>query len=166
MEILFQSLEKENGAINITDSIKNLQPKFHWKCKHTWKRSAKNTAWCLLGCSLGDFATILFFQISQIPWSTLSIMILAIINGLITSLLLETIILSRQMHISLAIKTALSMSFISMISMELAMNVADWIILGEAKLVWWIIPIMLIVGFLTPWPYNYYRLKKYNIFCH
>ena len=21
-------------------------------------------------------------------------------------------------------------------------------------------PVMLIVGFLTPWPYNYYRLKK------
>ena len=53
-----------------------------------------------------------------------------------------------------------------MISMELSMNAADWIILGEAKLVWWIIPIMLIVGFLTPWPYNYYRLKKYNIACH
>ena len=25
---------------------------------------------------------------------------------------------------------------------------------------------MLIAGFLTPWPYNYYRLKKYNIACH
>ena len=166
MEILFLSLEKESGVINISSSIKNLQPKFHWKCKHTWKRSAKNTAWCLLGCSLGDFGTILFFQFYQIPWLTLSIMILAIINGLITSLLLETIILSRQMHISLAIKTALSMSFISMISMEVAMNVADWIILGEAKLVWWVVPIMLIIGFLTPWPYNYYRLKKYDISCH
>ena len=166
MEILFLSLEKESGVINISSSINNLQPKFHWKCKHTWKRSAKNTVWCLLGCSLGDFGTILFFQFYQIPWLTLSIMILAIINGLITSLLLETIILSRQMHISLAIKTALSMSFISMISMEVAMNVADWIILGEAKLVWWIVPIMLIIGFLTPWPYNYYRLKKYDISCH
>ena len=27
---------------------------FNWKCKHTWRRSAKNTAWCLLGCSIGD----------------------------------------------------------------------------------------------------------------
>jgi len=50
--------------------------------------------------------------------------------------------------------------------MEVAMNVADWIILGEAKLVWWVVPIMLIIGFLTPWPYNYYRLKKYDISCH
>ena len=147
-------------------ALKNPPPRFHWKCKHTWKRSAKNTAWCLLGCSIGDFGTILYFQLSQIPWQTLSIMILAIINGLITSIILETIILSRQMLISLAFKTAISMSFISMIAMEVAMNAVDWIIIGEAKLVWWIIPIMLLAGFLTPWSYNYWRLKKYNIACH
>ena len=142
------------------------RPRFHWKCKHTWSRSAKNTAWCLLGCSIGDFGTILYFQLSEIPWPTLSIMLLAIINGIITSIILETIVLSRQMLLSKAFRTAVGMSLISMISMEVAMNAVDWIILGEAKLVWWIIPIMLIAGFLTPWPYNYYRLKKYNIACH
>ena len=93
-------------------------------------------------------------------------MLLAIINGIITSIILETIILSRQMLLSKAFRTAIGMSLISMISMEVAMNAVDWIILGEAKLVWWVIPIMLFVGFLTPWPYNYYRLKKYNIACH
>ena len=70
------------------------------------------------------------------------------------------------MEISKAFKTAIGMSLISMISMEIAMNTVDWILVGEAKLVWWIIPIMLLSGFLTPWPYNYYRLKKYNISCH
>ena len=139
---------------------------FNWKCKHTWRRSAKNTLWCLLGCSIGDFGTILYFQLNPINWPTLSIMILAIINGLITSIILETIILSRQMTIKIAFQTALTMSFISMLAMEIAMNSVDWLILGEAKLVWWIVPIMLLVGFLTPWPYNYYRLKKYNIACH
>ena len=139
---------------------------FHWKCKHTWRRSAKNTLWCLLGCSIGDFGTILYFQLNAINWPTLSIMILAIINGLITSIILETIILSRQMTIKIAFQTALTMSFISMLAMEIAMNSVDWLILGEAKLVWWIVPIMLLAGFLTPWPYNYYRLKKYNIACH
>ena len=143
-----------------------LKKPFHWKCKHTWKRSAKNTLWCLLGCSIGDFGTILYFQINAINWPTLSIMILAIINGLITSIILETIILSRQMTIKIAFQTALTMSFISMLAMEIAMNSVDWLILGEAKLVWWIVPIMLLAGFLTPWPYNYYRLKKYNIACH
>ena len=139
---------------------------FHWSCRHTWKRSAKNTAWCVLGCAIGDFGTILFFQLTKIPFPILGIMILAIINGLITSIILETIILSRQMTIKIAFQTALTMSFISMLAMEIAMNSVDWLILGEAKLVWWIVPIMLIIGFLTPWPYNYYRLKKYNIACH
>jgi len=56
------------------------------------KQSAYNTIWCLIGCSIGDFGTILFFQLTLIPLATLYIMILAIINGLITSILLETII--------------------------------------------------------------------------
>ena len=140
---------------------------FNWSCKHTWKRSAKNTAWCLLGCAIGDLGTILYFQITGIPWPVLAIMTLAIINGLITSIILETIILLRQnLDFSKAFKTALGMSFISMVSMEIAMNVTDVILTGGAILNWWVVPIMLIAGFLTPWPYNYWRLKKYNIACH
>ncbi len=153
--------------VNISyTNIKKPIPNFHWKCRHTWRRSAKNTAWCLLGCSIGDFGTILYFQLTGIPWATLSIMILAIFNGIITSIALETIVLSRQMILKKAFKTAIGMSLISMLSMEIAMNTVDWVLLGEAKLVWWIIPLMLLAGFVTPWPYNYYRLKKYNITCH
>ena len=140
---------------------------FNWSCKHTWKRSAKNTAWCLLGCAIGDFGTILFFQLTKIPFPVLNIMILAIVNGLITSVILETIILIKQ-NISFlkSLKTAMGMSFISMISMEVAMNVTDYVLTGGAIINWWIIPIMLIVGFLTPWPYNYWRIKKFNQDCH
>ena len=152
--------------MSVAETLKKPAPRFHWKCKHTWRRSAKNTAWCLLGCSIGDFGTILYFQLTGIPWPTLYIMILAIINGIIASIILETVVLSRQMIISKAFKTAIGMSLISMVSMEIAMNAVDWIIMGGAKLVWWVIPIMLLAGFLTPWPYNYYRLKKYNIASH
>ena len=152
--------------MSVSETLKKPAPRFHWKCKHTWRRSAKNTAWCLLGCSIGDFGTILYFQLTGIPWPTLYIMILAIINGIITSIILETVVLSRQMIISKAFKTAIGMSLISMVSMEIAMNAVDWIIMGGAKLVWWVIHIMLLAGFVTPWPYNYYRLKKYNIACH
>ena len=141
--------------------------KFNWNCKHTWRRSAKNTAWCLLGCAIGDFGTILFFQITKIPFPVLGIMTLAIINGLISSIILESIILLRQnFKFSNALKTALGMSFISMISMEVAINLTDYLLTGGAILTWWVVPIMLIVGFLTPWPYNYWRLKKFNISCH
>ena len=137
-----------------------------WKVTSTWKQSSKNTLWCLLGCSIGDFGTIAYFQVNQIAWPVLAIMILAIINGLITSIILETFILSRQMALNLAFKTAIGMSLISMISMEVAMNVTDVLLTGGAKLTWWVIPIMLVVGFLTPLPYNYWRLQALNKACH
>ena len=140
---------------------------FHWSCKKTWLRSAKNTSWCLLGCSIGDFGTILFFQLTQISFPVLAIMTLAIINGIITSIILETIILIKQnFTFKNAFKTAVGMSLISMISMEAAMNVTDYLLTGGAMLTWWVIPIMLIAGFVTPWPYNYWRLKKFNQACH
>tara|TARA_B110000003_G_C16151133_1_gene339669 strand:+ start:24 stop:461 length:438 start_codon:yes stop_codon:yes gene_type:complete len=140
---------------------------FQWSCKQTWLRSAKNTYWCLLGCSIGDFGTILFFQITQIPFSVLAIMSLAIFNGIITSIILETIILIKQnLSFKNAFKTAIGMSLISMFSMEVAMNLTDYLLTGGAMLTWSIIPIMLAVGFVTPWPYNYWRLKKYNQACH
>ena len=111
-----------------------------WRCRHTWKRSAHNTKWCLVGCSIGDFGTIAFFQFSGIPWPTLAIMVLAIINGLLTSILLETIILKKGgMDFSTAFKTAIGMSMVSMIAMEVAMNVTDWYLTGGALLTWWVI---------------------------
>ena len=140
---------------------------FDWSCKHTWKKSAMNTLWCLIGCSIGDFGTILFFQLTQIPFPLLAIMILAIINGLITSIILETIILMKQgFSFNGALKTASGMSMISMLSMEITMNLTGYLFTGAAILMWWVIPLMLIVGFLTPWPYNYWRLKKFGINCH
>ena len=140
---------------------------FNWSCRHTWSRSAKNTFWCLLGCSIGDFGTILFFQLTKIPFPVLAIMVLAIINGIITSIFLETIILLRQnFSLKLAFKTAVGMSLISMVSMEIAMNATDYFLTGGAILTWWVVPIMLAVGFVTPWPYNYWRLKKFNEACH
>ena len=140
---------------------------FNWSCKKTWKISAKNTFWCVIGCSIGDFGTILFFQLSKIPFPILGIMTLAIINGLITSITLETIILMKQdFKFQNALKTAMGMSFISMVSMEVAMNLTDYLLTGGAMITWWVVPIMLIVGFLTPWPYNYWRLKKFGIVCH
>ena len=140
---------------------------FNWLCKNTWKRSAKNTGWCLLGCAIGVLGRILFFQLTKIPFPVMGIMTLAIINGLITSIILETIVLMRQnLVFSKAFKTAMGMSFISMVSMEVSMNFTDYFLTGGAILTWWVIPIMLSVGFLTPWPYNYWRLKKFGITCH
>ena len=143
----------------------NIDSGISWTCRKTWKQRSINTLWCLLGCSIGDFGTILFFQVNQIPFPMLGIMTLAIINGLITSIILETIILYRQMNLKEAFNTAIGMSFLSMLAMEIAMNTVDVIFAGGI-LVWWIVPFMLLAGFLTPLPYNYYRLKKYDESCH
>ena len=137
-----------------------------WRCKHTWKTASYNTSWCLLGCAIGDLGTIGCFQFMGIVWPVWAIMSLAIFNGLMTSILLETIILSRQMSLKLAFKTAIGMSLISMIAMEAAMNVTDVILTGGAVLNWWVIPFMLVAGFVTPLPYNYWRLKALGKACH
>ena len=74
--------------------------------------------------------------------------------------------LQQNLSFKLAFNTAIGMSLISMVSMEVAMNVTDYFLTGGAILTWWVIPIMLMVGFVTPWPYNYWRLKKFNEACH
>lgn len=124
-----------------------------------------NTMWCLIGCSLGDFGTIAFFQFTGNPWPTLAIMSLAIVTGILTSIALETIIMSRQMAVRDAFRTAIGMSLISMVSREVAMNLADLLLTGGAKLTWWVMPIMLLAGFITPLPYNYWRLKALGKAC-
>ena len=138
----------------------------HWSCKHTWKRSAYNTSWCLLGCAIGDLGTIFAFQTYAPETNPFLVMSLAIVNGLMTSILLETILLSRQMACRLALKTALGMSLVSMIAMEVAMNATDYLLVGEARITWWSLFPMLLAGFLAPWPYNYWRLKHLGKACH
>ena len=138
-----------------------------WTCKSTWNTASVNTLWCLLGCSIGDFGTIFYFQNIEHSWTTLQIMTLAIMNGLLTSIALETFIMFKQLGVLKdAFKIAIGMSLISMIAMELAMNITDVLLTGGAKLTWWVIPFMLLAGFITPLPYNYYRLKKWNKACH
>ena len=145
-------------------------PEFDWGDRAVWKQSAHNTKWCLVGCSIGDFGTIAAFQFipyfDALGWSTMSIMLLAMFNGIMPSIALETFILSAQMALKEAFRVAIGMSLISMISMEAAMNIVDVVLTGGAKLTLWVIVPMLVAGFLTPWPYNYWRLKKYGVACH
>lgn len=142
--------------------------RFNWKCLFTWKKSAKNTVICLLGCSIGDNLIILFFQLSHFQISMAIIMILAMFVGLTTSILLETFILSKQMNIKSALKVALGMSFISMLMMEASANITAIFLAGGNRLAltWWSILPSWMIGYLCAWVYNYYKLKKYGKACH
>lgn len=139
---------------------------FHWGCPHTWGRSAYNTAWCLIGCAIGDFGTIFYFQYYEIKAPVLAIMALAMFNGIVTSIALETVLLLRSMGFPEALRTATGMSLISMLMMELAMNLTDLGLVGELRLYWWTLLPALAAGFVAAWPYNYWRLKKFGIACH
>ncbi|HJP43608.1 MAG TPA: DUF4396 domain-containing protein [Candidatus Poseidoniia archaeon] len=162
-------------ALHQLGSAPAMGANFHWGDGVTWRQAANNTKWCLIGCSLGEFATLAYYSYSGIAanydlWSKMWIFFAALplINGLITSVMLETGILMRgQMDFSNALKTAMGMSFISMLMMEIAMEITDLLFTsGELGMNPIAIPFMLVVGFLTPWPYNYWRLKKYGQACH
>lgn len=141
---------------------------FDWYCKRSWRVSAKNTAWCLLGCSIGDYTTILFFQFYAPHAHMWLVMVLAMIMALLTSISLETFILSKQMPFKEALSVAFGMSFISMIMMELAANLTSIALAGGNRLIltWWSAIPSLLAGFLSAWPYNYYHIKKHGRSCH
>lgn len=141
---------------------------FNWHSKHSWVISGKNTAWCLLGCSIGDYTSILLFQFYAPHANMGLVMLSSVLSALVTSVGLETIILSKQMPFKKAIQVAFGMSFISMIVMEISANLTSILLAGGNRLMltWWsLIPSML-AGFLAAWPYNYYKIKKYGTSCH
>ena len=118
-----------------------------WLDRSKWKTSAFNTLICLIGCSIGDFGTILYFQFYTNIDSIMLIMPIAIFNGIVTSIILETILLLKDMTLKVAFKTAIGMSLISMVSMELAMNFTDIFLEGALVLTFSsIIPVFIFIG--------------------
>jgi copper chaperone CopZ len=169
------SITEWNGSRNqhlANPDIPVVQDSF-WFDNRIWMRASLNTLNCLIGCSIGDFAMILFLQKNYPSTSMSAQMILATAAGLATSISMEAVLLKvkEKFRWSLALQTAFSMSFISMVAMELVMNATDFMITGGKAafgnpLYWTALVIALVVGFLAPLPYNYYKLKKFNKACH
>lgn len=144
-----------------------------WKDALVWKSASLNTLNCLIGCSIGDFGTIILFQHFWPETNIFLMMGLAMINGLITSITLETILLRLREKFAwrAALRTAFGMSFLSMIVMELAENVTDYLLTQASvplsdPFYWMALGIALVAGFIVPLPYNYYKIRKYNKACH
>ena len=157
-----------------TNNTNKISPAAFWSSTANWKRAGFNTLNCLIGCSIGDFGTIIYFQYHHFNLSMWLMMGLAIVAGLTTSVLLETIILKVKegFQWSQALSTALSMSFISMLAMELSENATDYFVTGGGNIplsnsfYWVALGISLFAGFMVPLPYNYYKLQKYGKACH
>ena len=139
---------------------------FDWRCLKSWKQSAKNTFWCLLGCSIGDYGTLLLFQFFAPGVHTWIVMLIAPVMGLFTSISTETLILLKQMRFKAAVKTAFGMSILSMLLMELSANTMAFLLTGGARLSLIAIVPSIVTGFLAAWIYNYYKLKKHGKACH
>jgi hypothetical protein len=160
---------------------KPVPEKSFWNDTPVWRRAASNTFTCLIGCSIGDFGMLWYLQtLYPAIAATMHIaMPLAMISGLGTSLALESVLLRMREKFSWtqSVKTAFNMSFMSMLAMELSENATDVVLMrylfGVSQF-WsdnmWVNAITLttslLMGFLTPLPYNYYMLKKYGKSCH
>lgn len=167
--VYLQQLLSKEGYSVLGSNNKNT----FWMDITSWQRASFNTLNCLIGCSIGDFGMIFFLQ-AFYPYTPMFWqMTLAIIAGLTTSIALETILLKRKEKFdwSLALKTAFGMSFISMVAMEIAMTATDFMFTGgkaafDQWQYWLALVPALIAGFITPLPYNYYKLRKFNKACH
>lgn len=143
-----------------------------WADQVAWKRAAKNTLNCLIGCNIGDFGTIIYMQTYYPRAPMFWVMTLAILMGLLTSVLFETIMLKVKEGFAwiAGLRMAFSMSFLSMLGMEIAENTTDYFLTGgtvtpSEPYYWGALSISLVVGFLAPLPYNYYKFKKHGHAC-
>jgi len=70
-----------------------------------------------------------------------------------------------------AFKTAMGMSFVSMLAMETAENVVDWHLTGGQVMLqdpkfWLAAAASAAAGYIVPLPYNYWRLRALGKACH
>ncbi|CAG8943627.1 unnamed protein product [Penicillium salamii] len=166
-----------------------------WDCRSTWRRAGVNTLRCLVGCTTGDFSALWILQTyypelgmgsimamsSESPLEAIYNMIsglstdnLAVASGITTSIILETVLLRRgadQLSWPTAARTAMGMSMVSMLAMELAENAVDYHLTGgmvafDDPKFWLAAVVSMGAGYLAPLPYNYLRLRKYGKACH
>ncbi len=144
-----------------------------WSDRRVWGIASSNTLNCLIGCMIGDFAVLIYIQTYH-PHTPMALtMGLAMLGGLITSVLFESCLLKWKEGFAwrTAFTTAFSMSFLSMIGMELAANATDFMLTGgripvSDPFYWQALAISLGAGFLAPLPYNYWKFKRHGRACH
>lgn len=144
-----------------------------WSDPVTWQRTRINTLRCLIGCTTGDFGTMWYLQMNYPTLSPITCTLSAMAAGITTSLILETILLRRSMRVpyNAAFKTAMGMSFVSMLAMELSENMVDWYLTGGKVMFddphFWLAAVVSAgAGYIVPLPYNYWRLRALGKSCH
>ncbi|KAE9968341.1 hypothetical protein EG327_011070 [Venturia inaequalis] len=101
-------------------------------------------------------------------------MAISMASGLASSITLETVLLrygKDRLEMVAALKTALGMSLVSMLSMEAVSNGVDYHLTGGVvafndPAFWGAALLSMGAGYLAPLPYNYIRLRKFGKACH
>lgn len=148
-------------------------PRSFWSDRAAWRKASTNTFNCLVGCMIGDLGVIIGFQLFH-PTAPMSLtMPLAMVAGVITSILLESSILHWREGFPWrrAVSMAFSMSFISMLAMEGIANATDFMLTGGRvpltdPFYWQALALSIAAGFLAPLPYNYWQFKRHGRSCH
>ncbi|KAH7234831.1 uncharacterized protein BKA55DRAFT_623616 [Fusarium redolens] len=167
-----QCCSKKNASQ--TPAPVSMTSKAFWNSRPTWKRASVNTTRCLIGCTIGDFAAMWFLQAYYPGLSMGIVMPISMASGVSTSILLETVMLRvgrDGLSWLTAMRTAVGMSLISMLTMEAAENAVDYYLTGgqvalDDPSFWLAALVSIAAGFLAPLPYNYARLRKYGKACH
>ncbi|CAG8089757.1 unnamed protein product [Penicillium olsonii] len=168
-----QTCQSKNAATSPSQPLSTLSLQF-WNCKSTWRRAGVNTLRCLVGCTAGDFSALWILQTYYPELGMGTIMAMSMASGITTSIILETVLLRRgadQLSWSRAARTAMGMSMVSMLAMELAENAVDYHLTGgmvafDDPKFWLAAVVSMGAGYLAPLPYNYLRLRKYGKACH
>ena len=143
-----------------------------WADAPSWRRAARNTTRCLVGCSVGDLSCLWLLASAAPELGAAPAMAASMACGVATSMALETWVLKVWEGFAswtTAFSTAANMSLISMLSMEGAENAVSWYATGGdicSEHFFAFLPASLAAGFLTPLPYNYFMLRKHGRACH
>lgn len=144
-----------------------------WTDRKVWRVASRNTLNCLIGCMIGDLSVMIYMQAYHPHAPMLLTMGLGTVAGLVTSILFESSMLRWREGFGwgTALKMAFSMSFLSMVGMELAANVTDFMLTGgrvpfSDPFYWTALAVSVGAGFLAPLPYNYWKFKQHGKACH
>ena len=143
-----------------------------WADAPSWRRAARNTTRCLVGCSVGDLSCLWLLASAAPELGAAPAMAASMACGVATSMALETWVLKVWEGFAswtTAFSTAANMSLISMLSMEGAENAVSYYATGGdicSEHFFAFLPASLAAGFLTPLPYNYFMLRKHGRACH
>ena len=143
-----------------------------WADAPSWRRAARNTTRCLVGCSVGDLSCLWLLASAAPELGAAPAMAASMACGVATSMALETWVLKVWEGFAswtTAASTAANMSLISMLSMEGAENAVSYYATGGdicSEHFFAFLPASLAAGFLAPLPYNYFMLRKHGRACH